>query len=366
MSTRTPRPPIEVMIWRSALAVRPPRPMTVPRSSGCTRTSSRCPRRESTIRTRTSSGWSTMPLTRCSSAGRSAASGLRTGVGTGGLLGLCRRLGRSRRCLLRRLLGRLGLDRRDPGGGLGLGLVPGPAVGPGGRHLQRLGRRQALELLPVPGLLEDALDRLARLGADGQPVLGAVGLDLDQRGLLLGGGHPDVLDGPTIALGARVGHDDSGLRGADLAHPPKPDLYGHSVLAPGSKVRDPRPAPWGWCGWGARGLATRPGRGRRTRAGYQHVIVPDRTPYGHIGSHVRGPVPAGRQFGRCPPGRIGAQVAPGAVEWEVARLGQLDQPFALGADLRRLPGTPVPRVPDPRRELVLVLPAVRAVRREPQ
>src|SRR5690606_13257743 len=66
ISTRTPRPPIDVTTWRSALAVRPPRPITVPRSSGCTRTSRRLPRRESTIRTRTSSGWSTIPLTRCS------------------------------------------------------------------------------------------------------------------------------------------------------------------------------------------------------------------------------------------------------------------------------------------------------------
>src|SRR6266568_5931529 len=243
MSTRTPRPPIDVMIWRSALAVRPPRPMTVPRSSGCTRTSSRWPRRESTIRTRTSSGWSTMPLTRCSSAGRSALSGLRTGVGTGRLLGLrcggrlggrrrsSRHLGSrrrsSRRRLLRRLPGRLGLGRRDAGRRLRFRLVPCPAVGPGRGHLQRLGRRQTLELLVVASLLEDALYRLARLGADRQPVLDALRVDLDARGLLLGVVHPDVLDGPTVALGARVGDDDAVLRVADLAHPQKPDPYGH-------------------------------------------------------------------------------------------------------------------------------------------
>src|SRR5262249_52398542 len=34
MSTRTPRPPTDVITWRRALAVRPPRPITVPRSSG--------------------------------------------------------------------------------------------------------------------------------------------------------------------------------------------------------------------------------------------------------------------------------------------------------------------------------------------
>src|SRR5690349_5305205 len=85
--------------------------MTVPRSSGCTRTSSRLPRRESTSRTRTSSGLSTMPLTRCSSAGRSAPSVL-VGAGTGGVLcglrdGLAVGLGR---------VGSLGLRRLGLGG----------------------------------------------------------------------------------------------------------------------------------------------------------------------------------------------------------------------------------------------------------
>ena len=60
------------MTVRSALAVRPERPMTRPRSSGWTRTSTREPRRRSFVRTRTSSLWSTMPVTRCSSASRSS------------------------------------------------------------------------------------------------------------------------------------------------------------------------------------------------------------------------------------------------------------------------------------------------------
>src|SRR3712207_6484946 len=107
--------------------------MTVPRSSGCTRTSSRLPRRESTSRTRTSSGFSTMPLTRCSSAGRSAPSA-RVGAGTGRVLcvggnGLTVRLGRvDGLALLRTRLGDLGRNRRL------LGLR-------GGGLLRRLGRR---------------------------------------------------------------------------------------------------------------------------------------------------------------------------------------------------------------------------------
>src|SRR5438067_8471317 len=289
MSTRTPRPPIDVMSWRSALAVRPPRPITVPRSSGCTRTSSRCPRRESTIRTRTSSGWSTMPLTRCSSAGRSALSALRTGVGTGALLGL--RLGRGRlgsRRLLRGLPGRLGLGRRDARRGLRLGLVPRPAVGPCRRHLQRFGGRQALVLLPVAGLLQDALHRLARLGADRQPVLRALGVDLDARRLLLGVVDPDVLDGPTVTLGARVGDDDAVLRVADLAHPQKPDLYGHycSLL---SLLDSSRAAGIvGLIRQGGSWTGDAPGvRGRRARAGYQRAIVPDAATEGHLRSPTR-------------------------------------------------------------------------------
>src|SRR5205085_12417896 len=72
-STRRPRPPTPVITWRSALAVRPPRPMTLPRSSGCTRTSRVLPRRLLSRSTVTSSGWSTIPLTRCSSASSSTS-----------------------------------------------------------------------------------------------------------------------------------------------------------------------------------------------------------------------------------------------------------------------------------------------------
>src|SRR5262249_13009932 len=102
--------------------------------------------------------------------------------------------------------------------------------------LQRFRRGQALELLPVTGLGEDRLHRLARLSADLEPVLDPVGVDLDQRGLLLRVVDPDVLDRPAVALGARVRDDDAVLRVADLSHPQKPDTYGHCVLAPGFVV----------------------------------------------------------------------------------------------------------------------------------
>src|SRR4051794_38777814 len=238
MSTRTPRPPIDPMTCRRALAVRPPRPITVPRSSGCTRTSSRWPRRESIMRTRTSSGLWTMPLTRCSRAGRSASerradagSARRIGAGTRRLLG--RSLLRLRRGLLGCLggLGGLGLGCADAGGGLRLSLVDRRAVGAGRRDLQRLGRcRQALELLPVACLRQDRPHRIARLRADAEPVLHPIGLDLDARGLLLRVIDPDLLDRPAVTLGARIGDDDAVLRVADLSHPQKPDAYGHCVL----------------------------------------------------------------------------------------------------------------------------------------
>src|SRR5690606_27232914 len=193
MSTRMLRPLIEPMTWRSALAVRPPRPITVPRSSGCTRTSSRLPRRDSTSRTRTSSGYSTIPRTRCSSAGRRTASGLLAGDRTGLLLGLRRGLSRLSRLRLsgllrlrRRLLGGLvvrGLGRlvgrlrrlRQPSRGLRFSLVDRAAVRARRGHLQTLlGRGQALELLPVAGLLQQPLHGLGRLRANREPVLDPV------------------------------------------------------------------------------------------------------------------------------------------------------------------------------------------------
>src|SRR6187455_2922043 len=110
------------MTGRKAVAVRPPRPITLPRSAGLTRTSRIEPRRSCLSRTDTSSGWSTTPRTRCSSASASTGSGL-----VGGLLG--RRL--SGGLLGSGLLGSGLLGRRLGGGLLGLllGLLRGGLLG---------------------------------------------------------------------------------------------------------------------------------------------------------------------------------------------------------------------------------------------
>src|SRR5699024_2844957 len=118
-STRTLRPSArEPMTVRSALAVRPLRPMTLPRSSGCTRTSNTLPLRSRLDLTRTSSELATIPFTRCSSAS-SSTSGLALGLlGLGFLGGLVGRLvsrfvsrlvSRFVGCLGRLLVGLLGL-----------------------------------------------------------------------------------------------------------------------------------------------------------------------------------------------------------------------------------------------------------------
>src|SRR5690606_21720358 len=143
-----------------------------PRSSGCTRTSSSSPRRNERVFTRTSSGLSTMPRTRCSSASASTSGflgglrllrGLRRLVGAGGafvgllgggLLGLGGRLSGLRLAELGLLLGRL--DRRGPDLLCGRGVLGAQARG---------GAVDALELLPVAGDLQQCRDLLGGLGA---------------------------------------------------------------------------------------------------------------------------------------------------------------------------------------------------------
>src|SRR6201994_2365017 len=206
--------------------------MTLPRSSGWTRTSRTLPRRIARVETWTSSGFSTMPLTRCSSAssstsglaarltarGRVRRGRLRLGgsgvvSGTGGrLLGAGLGLGPARLGLgvlglrLGVGLGLLGLvlGASVLGVSVGLGLavsgLPAPAAALGrgrtgvtgvlGRRLQgfgehfRLGRRDlagaqgalgprlALELLPVARDLEDGEHRLRGAGGPGEAGLG--------------------------------------------------------------------------------------------------------------------------------------------------------------------------------------------------
>src|SRR5579859_5807156 len=201
--------------------------MTLPRSSGCTRTSRTLPRRSARLRTRTSSGYWTMPRTRCSRAS-SSTSGLSPRVGGGGLGGgrlggLGGGRGRSGLGGSSLSLGRggsgLGLGRGGSGlggsvvglGRGGLGLTTTTARGgPGlraalGRGLLVLvlaglaGLRGGLEgyllvpargrdakgafaarlsgeLLPVPGDLEQDTDRVRGLGAHRQPVLNPLGV----------------------------------------------------------------------------------------------------------------------------------------------------------------------------------------------
>src|SRR5699024_3092890 len=190
------------MTVRSALAVRPLRPMTLPRSSGCTRTSNTLPLRSRLDLTRTSSELATIPFTRCSSAS-SSTSGLALGLlGLGFLGGLVGRLvSRFVGCLGRLLVGLLGLcvlllarqhevlQHGLERGFLGLGVL---LLG----DLERGRGGQALELLPVTGLAQESSDRIGGLCPHGQPVLHPLGIELDEARVLLGVVLTDLLDRP--------------------------------------------------------------------------------------------------------------------------------------------------------------------------
>src|SRR5690606_26790395 len=84
-----------------------------------------------------------------------------------------------------------------------------------------------LELLPVPGQLQQTLHRLGRLGADAQPVLHPLGVHLDVARLLLRVVLTDRLDRLAVTTGTGVGDDDTVVRLADLAEPHQLDLDGH-------------------------------------------------------------------------------------------------------------------------------------------
>src|SRR3984957_18858560 len=138
---RTYRPDAKAPITvRKARAVRPPRPRTLPRSSGCTRTSRALPRRSARLRTRTSSGYWTIPRTRCSRASSSTsglsprARGRPGGLGGGRFGG--RRFGGRR------------LSRGCFGGGsvLGLGRLGGRRFGGGCLGGRRFGGGSVLGL----------------------------------------------------------------------------------------------------------------------------------------------------------------------------------------------------------------------------
>src|SRR5215472_8840695 len=228
--------------------------MTLPRSSGCTRTSRTLPRRSDLLATWTSSGYWTMPRTRCSrassstsgSAPRVAVRGLRAGVlrvrglrvrglRVGGSLARGVRLGG-----LGLAPGRLGRLARGPALlGAFLGFLGGLALLGRGREalpLVRarlrgaegaLGPRFPGELLPVPSDLEQDADRVGGLGAHGEPVLHPLGVHFDERGLGLRVILADLLDGAPVALGTRVRDDDPVVRLPDLAQALQLDLDSH-------------------------------------------------------------------------------------------------------------------------------------------
>ena len=216
---------------RSAVAVRPPRPMTLPRSSGCTCTSTVRPRRLVTMSTRTSSGLSTIPRTRCSTAStttvlirwRRAALSRR---GLGGSPRPSRPRRPSWRAPSSSWRGRRAGGRIVGGGQRGVEQVQ--LAGLGLLDLQgALGAGQALELLPVAGDLQQRQDRFGGLGADAEPVLRALRVDLDEARVFLRVVPADDLDGPAVAAVARVGDGDAVLGIADLAEAGELDLDSH-------------------------------------------------------------------------------------------------------------------------------------------
>src|SRR5206468_9705648 len=107
--------------------------MTLPRSSGCTRTSRTLPRRSALVATWTSSGYWTMPRTRCSRASSSTLPAIPARFAARRLAGRGRRVsvpgGRvRRRWSVGRRLGFCGLGGGGPGGSGRPGLGPALAL----------------------------------------------------------------------------------------------------------------------------------------------------------------------------------------------------------------------------------------------
>src|SRR6266536_2221187 len=234
--------------------------MTLPRSSGCTRTSRTLPRRSARVATWTSSGYWTMPRTRCSRASSSTLPATPARFAARRLADRGRHVssvpGARVRCLrdVGRLLGFGGLGGGGPGGpgcprlGPALALLGAP-VFPGflaglallGRGREalllvraRLGRPEGAlaprfpgELLPVPGDLEQGADRVGGLRAYREPVLHPLGVHFDERGLGLRVVLADLLDGAPVALGACVRDDDPVIGFPDLAQALQLDLDSH-------------------------------------------------------------------------------------------------------------------------------------------
>jgi len=93
----------------------------------------------------------------------------------------------------------------------------------------------------------EGLDLLGRLRANREPVLQALGVDLDERRLELGVVLADLLDGAPVTLGARVGDDDPVIRFPDLAQALQSDLDSHGcALLPRSRYVCRAPASGEW------------------------------------------------------------------------------------------------------------------------
>jgi hypothetical protein len=69
--------------------------------------------------------------------------------------------------------------------------------------------------------------RFGGLGADAEPVLGALRVDLDEARIFLRVIAADDLDRAPVTAGARVGDGDAVLGIADLAKPGELDLDSH-------------------------------------------------------------------------------------------------------------------------------------------
>src|SRR5262249_33381042 len=270
------------------------------------------------------------------------------------------RLGRR---LLRGLLARRGrLGLRLAAGLLGGGLEELALVRPrrpGQQALLR--RRQALELLPVAGDLEDRGHRLRRRGPDTQPVLHPLGVDLDVRGILLGVVLAHRLDDLPVPLGPRVGHDDAVLRVTDLAQALQLDLDGHVCQILRTNRCDGRPdTTWGMRYRTARGTRRPAGRGSARTPSTRAAILPRVCPprpnqsprapprgtsrggpgaggqgfrppqapvWGNVG---RGSATSGTQAGQGSPGsaqRLSARPAPAASRLETLRPRRMPSPM---------------------------------------
>ena len=230
--------------------------------------------------------------------------------------------------------GRLAL--RLVGGLLRGGLEDGLLVRLRGRGPQRaLGAGQPLGRLPVAGDLEDRGDGLGRLRADAEPVPRPLGVDLDERGILLRVVLADLLDRAAVALGARVGDDDPVLRVAHLAEALELDLDCHGRDSPGCR-RVRSVSPRGGAGAGTSVDAARCGeRGLRPATFGRPVCQSPHPRAKRRRSGRREQAPSARRGARTTPSRRPAR--PSAASVRRAR-----PPRAPART--RLAGLPLPRL----------------------